>query len=708
MTNSSLARQLCATMFIVTVCSAVTIQIQVEATILQEERRISWSGAGYPGDIPFVLNQVNVLDFGAIPDGVTDNASAIAAAIAAAPSPGVVFFPEGTYRFNSPIQLSSGIVLRGAGYKKTHLECNLSGAAQTCIQAVTYQRGDFTRILSGMSKGSTLLTVEDASNFTVGNPAEIQQENDPAIMYTNPEWNQSWAQNAVGQFVRITAINGNTLKLDRPLNIDFRADLNAMIRPNGLISDVGIEDLHIRRLDAGDGHTIQFKNAANSWVRRVESEYTYRTHVSVTSSMNIEIRDSYFHHSHDYGGGGHGYGVDLNHHTTNCLVENNIFEHLRHAMMIHVGANGNVFGYNYSFDPVENSGNWMPPDISVHGHFPFMNLFEGNIVQEVGLSDWWGPAGPGNTLFRNRVETENIDLKDQSHSQNVVGNELTGGVNQITIQSGVMDSLVHGNNVNGVINWDPSAEDHQLPNSYYLLSKPIFFGSTPWPSLGGDQVLDSGTIPALERLLAGEPIPPATALQIFVDVPPSHWASAYIETLFEGGYVAGCSAEPLKFCPDQTMTRAESAVFVERGIHGAGYLPAQPQGAVFEDVPLWEWFAKWADGLWTDGYTAGCGTEPLIFCPLFDHTRAEATVFFERMLHGNVFVPAIPTEGRYDDVPVGPEAPWYSKWITAAYNDNILQECEDDNNRHDSTFRPLDGLTRAEAACMMVRAKGLR
>ena len=83
-------------MFIVTVCAAVTIQIQVEATILQEERRISWSGAGYPGDIPFVLNQVNVLDFDAIPDGITDNASAIAAAIAAAPSPGVVFFPEGT------------------------------------------------------------------------------------------------------------------------------------------------------------------------------------------------------------------------------------------------------------------------------------------------------------------------------------------------------------------------------------------------------------------------------------------------------------------------------------------------------------------------------------------------------------------------------------------------------------------------------------
>jgi hypothetical protein len=55
------------TMLIVTVCAAATLQLQVEAKILQEERRISWSGAGCPGDIPFVLDQVNVLDSVTIP-----------------------------------------------------------------------------------------------------------------------------------------------------------------------------------------------------------------------------------------------------------------------------------------------------------------------------------------------------------------------------------------------------------------------------------------------------------------------------------------------------------------------------------------------------------------------------------------------------------------------------------------------------------------
>ena len=79
------------------------------------------------------------------------------------------------------------------------------------------------------------------------------------------------------------------------------------------------------------------------------------------------------------------------------------------------------------------------------------------------------------------------------------------------------------------------------------------------------------------------------------------------------------------------MTRAESAVFLERGIHGAGYLPATPLGTTFTDVPIWEWFAKWAEGLWIDGFTAGCGTDPLIYCPLQEHTRTEGAVFFLRI-----------------------------------------------------------------------------
>jgi hypothetical protein len=193
----------------------------------------------------------------------------------------------------------------------------------------------------------------------------------------------------------------------------------------------------------------------------------------------------------------------------------------------------------------------------------------------------------------------------------------------------------------------------------------------------------------------------------FADVPPSHWAHNSIESLYRVGYVAGCSLTPRKFCPEAAMTRAEGAVFVERGIHGAEYLPIEPQDPTFADVPAFEWFFKWAEGLWQDGYTAGCGADPLLFCPLQGHTRAEASVFFVRMLHGKEYEPPQTYEQVYADVPVGVGEPWYTKWVMAAFADGLIQICEDEANRSDDRYRPSEDISRAEAACMMALAKAL-
>ena len=199
----------------------------------------------------------------------------------------------------------------------------------------------------------------------------------------------------------------------------------------------------------------------------------------------------------------------------------------------------------------------------------------------------------------------------------------------------------------------------------------------------------------------GAQTPPGS---IFSDVGAGHWARGAIETLYRAGFVAGCSTQPLSYCPEADMTRGEMAVFVERGAHSAGYMPPHPTQVVFGDVPLSEWFARWADGLWRDRYTAGCGTAPLLFCPRKAHTRAEATVYFERMMNGPDYKPGQPGAAVYDDVL---PTEWYGKWVAAAHRDGLVQECEDLQNRGDRLFRPLEGLTRAEAACMLVKAKGL-
>jgi hypothetical protein len=212
---------------------------------------------------------------------------------------------------------------------------------------------------------------------------------------------------------------------------------------------------------------------------------------------------------------------------------------------------------------------------------------------------------------------------------------------------------------------------------------------------------ERGDLFYIQNLVAALQAPSDGRVPIFADVPFSHPYNAQIEALYRAGYVAGCSSNPLMYCPENTMNRAESSVFVERGIHAASYDPPTPSSQVFADMPLDSWAAKWVNGLWQDQYTAGCGTNPLVYCPWQGHTRAEGAVFYLRMLNGAGFEPAQPTQQPFADVPLDA---WYAKWAKAAVDADLIDPCQ---TSPDLRFCPNDPLTRALAGDMMVRAKGL-
>jgi hypothetical protein len=203
------------------------------------------------------------------------------------------------------------------------------------------------------------------------------------------------------------------------------------------------------------------------------------------------------------------------------------------------------------------------------------------------------------------------------------------------------------------------------------------------------------------HIVGPTPTPTPTPTPIFGDVPDSHWAHDYIEALFNAGYVVGCSASPRLYCPDRILNRAESAVFVERGQHGAITDPPYPSPttATFTDVPRSHWAFGWVESLWTDGFTAGCSTSPRAYCPNRQHTRAEGSVFFLRIQYGSDYVPP-PGTGIFADVHPGD---WFYDWAEAAYNEGLLPACDTDP----LSYCPNSPLDRAWAAYMMVQAKDI-
>ena len=473
------------------------------------ERRVAWDIAGFGGPVPQPGLVLNVRDFGATGNGTTDDHTAIVNAInALSGNEGVVFFPAGNYLIGSPLNLTDSVVLRGAGADSTTLAFNLGNASQNCIQISRGQASQFVPLTGNYFRGSQAITVSDPSLFSPGGDAEIRQENGP--WDTSPA---SWATDVVGQMVTIASISGDTLFLNHPLRISFDSLLHPEIQPVVCIAQVAIECLKVYRADsaAEAGSNISFSYASNCRVQGVESYKSIGSHIGIYTSTNITISGCYIHDAYLFDGTStRGYGVTLNNHTGACLVRDNIFKRLRHAMMVKTGANGNVFSYNHSIDPIRSEPiSDFSGDISLHGHYAFANLFEGNICQNIIIDHYWGPSGPWNTFFRNRAELYGIIMtssENPTEKQNFVGNEVTSTapLHGLYLLTG-SDHFTYGNNIKGII--QPPGTTSLPDTSCYLTVYPPDFWTLveTLPTIGIPNNPGSGSIPARQRYLSGPP-----------------------------------------------------------------------------------------------------------------------------------------------------------------------------------------------------------
>lgn len=485
------------------------VQFILQGQTLPPDRFYDWSKAGLSGMLPdSAAVSINIKDAGAANDGSVAADGIIQDAISSLNGRfGILYFPAGIYLVTTSLVLPDSVVLKGASADSTTLLFDLGGAPNDAIDVSENQSeilNPFTKIISGIEKEATALTVADASGFAGNDYAEIRQEN--GSWDTQPA---SYAEKSVGQMVKIISVSGNVLHIAPALRIDFDTLLHAEIRKINPATHVGIECLKIIRQDSSatpSVYNINFNFAVNCRVRGVESAKSMGAHILVEYSKNIEISGCFIHHSFGYDGTGtRGYGVCLRQHASDCLIENNAFAFLRHAMMVKEGANGNVFAYNYSRDPVRSEP--VPDfsaDVSLHGHYAFANLFEGNIVQNIIIDHVWGQSGPHNTFLRNRAELYGMGFTGNapiSANQNFVGNEISntsGGLYGNYLMAGT-GQFEFGNNVKGTIT--PTGTSLLNDSTYYLAAKPAFWDSTNWVTIGIPNGIGSGTIPAKKRLL---------------------------------------------------------------------------------------------------------------------------------------------------------------------------------------------------------------
>jgi len=185
---------------------------------------------------------------------------------------------------------------------------------------------------------------------------------------------------------------------------------------------------------------------------------------------------------------------------------------------------------------------------------------------------------------------------------------------------------------------------------------------------------------------------------IFADVPFSYWANGAIESLYNAGFTGGCSAAPLKYCPEAPVTRAEIAVFLLRGIHGAAYVPpAVGASSGFADVPITYWDAAWIKQLAVEGITIGCTATN--YCPDANVMRDQIAVFLLRAMHTSAYAPpAVGASTGFSDVPI---TYWDAAWIKELAAENITGGCTA------TAYCPARPVTRAEAAVFLVKAFNL-
>lgn len=472
----------------------------------------------------------------------------LGATAAANNSQEVLVVPNGHYWLYSAIAMPSGVTLRGSGNNTVfHVA---GGCGNNGFGIYGGLDGAFT---------ATPCTLVDPTHIkvTLTNPTADQLSSysnglygKTIDLYTYAEPNPNQYDRPVGDIVRISgaatggAIVGEictemvhdpdigfeclawetvtqyeiTYTLDKPWRFDIQPTIFQVLNP---AVNVGLECFKVENeVDASgacSSNNFDFNYAINSWIQGVLSLDAFSDHVLLNGSRNISVTGCIFQGSNSDAignDGHHAYGAKLASHTSQCLIENNAFGTLRHALVIQIGANSNVISANYfslmkGYNAATGISTTNGDAIFFHGGYPTANLVIWNDLHQaninktaykndIGFTLTHGMNGPFNTFVRNRADSFNITEYDPTAEwdYSVSGSSL------------FTSFPANGNNCNFVQNNFNSFDNGDAGNKLVCGFESIFSqgyytvagrSSNPFSSFNPSNTTGAGKLPARTR-----------------------------------------------------------------------------------------------------------------------------------------------------------------------------------------------------------------
>ncbi len=514
------------------------IALSVHAELIPASRLIDWTAgtaSGVPGGIPTTRTatiNVTLSPYFADNTGVTECSTAIQSAIDVAYlTPGtIVYLPVGIYKCNTTLFINAAkdnITIRGAGMTNSIIR----PSADVSYMFYVGSSADYLWLTpttnnipsSGVTKGSTNITIGDASPFTVGQMARIAFINStnaalPVLGVGGGEYLRS-------QLIRITSKTSTQLHFEPPLydNYTTAAKVNYQ---TASAEGIGIEDLTIDLSNTSSPFGIYAEQCYGTWIKNIKIIKPINYGIFLTRSSRCEIRGCWL--NERKGSGSNGAGLLIVEACAN-LIEDNVIDKFFPCVEVNNSSAGNVFTYNTM---MATSVIGIDSNHGPHNHF---NLYEGNFMGYLQCDGYFGSASH-DLVFRNWC-----------HSMGPTGENISIGIvlNRFTRYYTIIGNLL---GLPGLSVFSPySFGNPNLGNSTFVgTASPLNgdwwadWGTTPGPSgfqeldldvsttvirkanrdlklgsfisddalLGGDSIPDSYAHPSKPSFLAAYPWPP--------------------------------------------------------------------------------------------------------------------------------------------------------------------------------------------------------